>query len=186
MDWLNDVLQRMLLLLDTPGDVLQVMHEDNIIATVALIVLGAVGLCYALLYHVIDRPSLNKRKHLWVAIAIAVVLVFASTLWYVPHAVQQAFLRATQISVAVQRVELRTSDEVGTLEEESDELPLEIGDAPVFDNQETGRAPTDYGIVNALPTALAASLWTFLLFCLLTLLPIPRRYSVNCRTLKII
>ena len=140
---------------NTNNDVWQVMHSESTMFSVLIVVVVGIALGYALLYHVIDSASYNKRKHLWMVMSVTASVVFAFTLWYVPFSVKSGIASMQETSAN----------------------PLESG----F----TQPLTLAYGVMNAIPIGLAAMFWTMVLFGLLTLSPFPRGRSINCRTLKV-
>lgn len=174
--FLESASKYLFMLFSSPADVRQVMHDTGTISTLVIVMLMAVAICYAVLYHAIDNPSFNKRRHLWMFISGSAAFVFAFALFYVPQSVNDGFRQAQ--ADAAQQAASASSDGDG----------LEGGgqvSAPNLGAIASNAITTTYNYINAIPMALAAMVWTVVIFILVTFSPVPRRFSTNCRTLKI-
>ena len=176
MKFLEPIFRYIFLMFNTSGDVWQIMHDQGTMITVFLAIVIAILLSYATLYHIIDQPSLNKRKHLWMFITSTAALVFAFTLYYVPQSVNQGFQNAVQMSQQQNNLDLGGDGSSGD--------QLASPPSNLLGNV-VNLTTTTFKWIQAIPIAFAAMFWTVVLYGLLSLSPFPRRYSTNCRTLKI-
>jgi uncharacterized membrane protein YeaQ/YmgE (transglycosylase-associated protein family) len=164
------------MMFNAPSDVWQIMHDEGTVMTVFMTIIGSIILSYIVLYHFIDHPSLNKRRHLWMFITATAGIVFAFTLYFVPQSVNRGFQRAVQLNQQQENLDLG--------DDGSSSTELESPTSSLLGNV-TNLGTLTYRVLDAIPIALAATFWTVILYGLLSLSPFPRRYSTNCRTLKI-
>jgi hypothetical protein len=188
--FLESALRYVFLLFNQPADVWQVMHDQSTILTVFMVMMMAIFISYGLLYHVIDHPSMNKRKHLWAFILSTSLATSGFALLYVPHSVNKGFQeiqRQQQESAMSQESESAETNEDGLEGSEESAESNAKAIAPVNDGlaQALQAGTLSFVILDAVPVAIATFFWTVVFYILLTLSPVPRRYSTNCRTLKI-
>ena len=143
---------------NSSSDVVQALHDEGSLVTTILFIVFFTGLGYATLYHIIDSPSKNSKKHLWITILIAASLSSMMTLFYLPYSINRGLQSASQSS------DMLFDGGLG--------VPSAVA--------------MSFSVLQAIPSAISAFVITVILFAILVQLPWPRRVSTNCRSLRII
>ncbi|MBU3679742.1 MAG: hypothetical protein FGM32_09080 [Candidatus Kapabacteria bacterium] len=155
---LESALQSILQLGSAPSDVVQVLQDQGTLGTQLMMILVFTAIGYAVLYHIIDSPSKNRKSHLWMTILTTASVTALTTLFYIPYSVNrglQALNSATEMSI-----------------DGGVDVPSVVA--------------STFPVISAVPTAISAFTLTVILFAVVVQLPWPRRLSVNCRSLRVI
>jgi hypothetical protein len=154
----ESALQSMLRLGSAPSDVVQALQDQDTLVTELMMIVCFTAIGYALLYHVIDSPSKNRKSHLWIAILITASVTTLTTLFYIPYSINKGLQALSSPA----------------------EMPLDGGlDMPSV-------VASTFSLASAVPSAISVFVWTVVLFVIVVQSPWPRRLSVNCRSLRVI